>query len=131
MFWGWKWHWYRNVPGWSNVNVTDWPGFMTIGAPGSPPSRNATEWLKLSLFVQVTVAPVSTTIAAGANLYDFGRSTVVVATGEAFARDELVQPPSRRSDRAAAAITAAARRAGPAGLTRAPRPRIARAPSAS
>src|SRR5262245_2525236 len=57
--------------------------------PGSP--SNVTLWVKLSSLVHVTVAPASTTIAAGANLYDFGRSTVVVATGEAF----VVAPPEQ------------------------------------
>jgi hypothetical protein len=41
---------------------------MIIGVPGSPPSRNWTECVKWSLFVQVTVAPVATTIAVGTNL---------------------------------------------------------------
>src|SRR5690349_25087679 len=67
--------------------------------PDSP--SKVTLWVKLSSLVHVTVAPTSTTIAAGANLYDLGRSTVVVATGEAF----VVAPP----EHPAKAITATAR----------------------
>src|SRR4051794_8830523 len=54
---------------------------MSSGWLGRPPSRKATEWVKLSWFVQVTVAPVATAMSAGANRYDGGRSTVVGAPG--------------------------------------------------
>ena len=43
------------MPGVSNVNVTCWPGSMTFGSGGSPPSWSWTLWVKLSAFVHVTV----------------------------------------------------------------------------
>jgi len=82
--------------------VAEAPGSMTSGAPGSPPSRNCTEWVKWSLFVHVTVVPASTLIEAGTNLYDAGRSTVVATTGAAFVAS-AAQPPSMPRARATVA----------------------------
>jgi hypothetical protein len=58
--------------------VTLSPGFIIWT---SPPSKRRTEWVKLSLFVHVTVVPTGTVMSSGANLYDLGRSTWLVATG--------------------------------------------------
>src|SRR3982751_3321607 len=78
---------------------------MTSGSDGSPPSRNWTEWVKWSSFVQVTVVPAATEIDAGANRYEGGRSTAEVATGDALAALGA-QPPSATL---AATITASTR----------------------
>src|SRR5690348_6077836 len=81
---------------------------MTSGSVGSPPSRNWTEWVKLSWLVHVTVAPVGTATAAGANRYDAGRSTWFVATGDAPPADAPLQPAMVASTAIAASTTATA-----------------------
>ena len=69
-------YWYKPDVGKAWVTLS--PGFMNWV---SPLSSRRTEWVKLSLFVQVTVVPTGTVMSSGANLYDLGRSTWLVATG--------------------------------------------------
>src|SRR6478672_11516586 len=125
MSWGWNEQSYLNVPGVSKVNVVFSPGLITIGVP--PSIR--TLWVKLSSFVHVTVEPAATVIAVGANLYDFGRSTLVVATELALAAAPELEQPIAASARTANTVAVPAplprrrnRRARPVtGPTRTPR----------
>jgi hypothetical protein len=71
---------------------------------------NCTLWVKLSEFVQVTVAPTSTTMSAGANRYDFGMSTVVVRTGAAGLDDDEPQATTSAANVARRAAGAALQR---------------------
>src|SRR5690348_16923434 len=81
-------------------------------SPGDATPSSWTEWVKLSSFFQVTVAPAATMIAAGSNLYDFGRSTVVVATGDAPVADPADEEQAPRTTVATTtASSVAARRA--------------------
>src|SRR5574340_490380 len=79
---------------------------MTAGVVGSPPSRNWTECVKLSWFVQVTVVPAWTTMAAGRKTYDGGRSTVEVETGDAAA-PAPAQPARTRTSAPRSTVVAA------------------------
>src|SRR5207248_1119504 len=88
-----------------NVNCVLCPGFMSMGWLGKPPSRNWTLCVKLSLLVHVTVVFALTVIAVGSNLYEGGRLTVFVGTGELDA-----DPPEHAMTRSAAAARAAAAR---------------------
>ncbi len=78
MSFGWSEQSYLNRPDAPKVWVTVSPGFISWV---SPLSSRRTEWVKLSLFVQVTVVPTATVMFSGTNLYDLGRSTWLVATG--------------------------------------------------
>src|SRR5574338_547204 len=83
---------------------------MGITAP--PSSSRRTEWVKLSLFVQVTVVPTGTVMLTGSNLYEGGRLTVFVDTGAEASADGVAQAVRAR---------AARRRAAPAPDARSPR----------
>src|SRR3954452_24615503 len=102
---------------------------MAIACVGSPPSRNCTVWVKWSSVVHVTVVPDGTVMSAAANLYDAGRSTDDVATGDPAGEPaaELPHPAATNAARAAARTTGAIRFT----VSRVPAPSRASAPYAS